>query len=121
MTTAPIDPAKQYRTRKGHTVRLYAVSVGHGDFPVHGAVETRPGEWFGTCWAADGTSNCNGDFDLIEQPARFRREGWVNVYRTSVGLVNESKAEADREACTARIACIRVVIEGHEGEGLSHD
>ena len=63
-------------------------------------------------------------------PESFKREVWVNVYpRTEkghgtalgIGDNHATKADADRASHSGvlpRIACVRVVIEGKEGDGL---
>ena len=63
-----IDIKKQYKTRDGHKVRVYAVDGG-GKYPVHGAVFA-DGFWKINYWKEDGRwdsdSTIDDDFDLIE-------------------------------------------------------
>lgn len=62
--------------------------------------------------------NLKGDGDLIPEPVVRRYERWVNVYRE--GPVNhwETKERADQAASKDRIACLYIVREFYEGEGL---
>ena len=114
-----IDPKKQYRTRDGREVRIYAVDGG-GGMPVHGAV-LENGEWLTERWSAGGEwapQGCAATiYDLIEARPRIKREVWVNVYP---GYVSAHTCKEDATACSlqSRIACVRLVIDCEEGEGL---
>lgn len=110
-----VDPKKQYRTRDGLEVRIYAVDCG-GDFPVHGAFyNPLTKKWEARIWPDTGLS------DLIEVKPRIKREVWVNEYRYENGQRNwvafDSRELADEDT-NNRIACVRVVIDCEEGEGL---
>jgi hypothetical protein len=62
-----ISKDKQYTTREGLEVRIYAID-GYGDFPVHGAIKANA-VWKQNCWKEDGNSNgylFESKFDLIE-------------------------------------------------------
>lgn len=113
-----IDPKKQYRTRDGREVRIYAVDGG-GDQPVHAAIKN-PDGWKGVQLQADGTwCEVETSADLIEVRPRIQREVWVNVYPN--GINDElyfTKASADQHALPRRIACVKLVIDCEEGEGL---
>lgn len=112
-----IDPAKKYRTRDGREVRIYAVD-GRKDEEVHGAF-LRKGEWTPCSWNKRGLW-CDGGIDthdLIEVKPRIQREVWVNVYDHGNGSYYESKEIADRYP-GPRIACVKLVIDCEEGEGL---
>jgi hypothetical protein len=117
-----IDPKKQYKTRDGCEVRIYALD-GDEEMPVHGAVLTKHG-WKVNSWARDGRwcPNVTDGVDLIEVKPRIQREVWVNVYRHDDGVefyeVRSNKEDADGYAGDARIACVKVVIDCEEGEGL---
>lgn len=117
-----IDPKKTYRTRDGREVRIYAVD-GCNDYPVHGAILNEYG-WVVTTWRKDGRSFRSGNgrdepYDLIEVKPRIQREVWVNVYPGPIVCeLRHTKADADEDAMRNRIACVKVVIDCEEGEGL---
>jgi hypothetical protein len=115
-----IDKNKQYKTRDGREVRIYATDGG-GEFPVHGAIR-KPGDiWESQCWGANGEW-CHGVdmdcYDLIEVRPRVQREVWVNVYHDMVGTTYETKEKANRGETAGRIACVKVLIDCEEGDGL---
>ena len=112
--TISID--KQYRTRNGKEVRIYAVD-GCGDYPIHGAVQNCQG-WSCFSWPATGLHESCENIDLIEIKPRIKREFWMNVYPDDWTQVYESKNVADEYATGTRIACVKVVIDCEEGEGL---
>ena len=114
-----IDPKKQYKTRDGREVRIYAVDGG-GDKPVHGAIANK-GKWDFHCWSSLGdwaSQECAATpLDLIEVRPRIQREVWVNVYRDIVEVFN-TKHYADIHSTNNRIACVKLVIDCEEGHGL---
>lgn len=116
-----IDINKRYRTRDGREVRIYAVDGG-GGMPVHGAVLARSGEWLTERWSAGGEwspQDCAATpYDLIEVKPRIHREVWVNVYPDKMGAPNVNKAYVDRHREEDCIACVKLVIDCEEGEGL---
>ncbi len=112
-----IELGKQYKTRDGREVRIYAVD-GSGSLPVHGAIKNTYG-WEPYQWIKDGRSYLkDGPEDLIEVKPRIQREVWVNVYPWGVSHAYESKDVADEGKGGDRIACVKVVIDCEEGEGL---
>jgi len=112
-----IELKKQYRTRDGREVRIYAVD-GSGDYSVHGAFLTEDG-WTVNSWALNGMwrKNATNDIDLVEVRPRIKREFWVNVYPNGVNAFR-SREQADDCANDFRIACVRVEIDVEEGHGL---
>ena len=114
-----IELGKQYRTRDGREVRIYAVDGG-GHKPIHGAIREGD-EWFAASWLQGGVGALHIN-NLIEVRPRIQREVWVNVYRCYDGVefygVCRKKEEADNYAGEDRIACVKVVIDCEEGEGL---
>jgi hypothetical protein len=124
-----IELGKQYKTRDGCEVRIYAVDGG-GRFPVHGAVKLDDGTWRQEEWTLTGSYNGESShghtiahhLDLIEVKPRIQREVWVNVFRHDDGAeffeACESKANADLIASDARIACVHLKIDVEEGHGL---
>ena len=113
-----IDKSKQYRTRDGREVRIYATDGKGPASVVHGAVNSGDG-WLGYSWYADGMYRHGQDgADLIEVKPRIKRDVWLNVYPDTEGVFWHSKEEADRQALDKRIACVKITIDCEEGEGL---
>lgn len=115
-----IDIKKQYRTRDGREVRIYATDGKGPASVVHGAIKYADG-WVQHTWFADGmyhyTQSCR---DLIEVKPRIKREVWVNVYDDGplCSQPYETREKADAWASLRRIACVRLTIDCEEGEGL---
>jgi len=122
-----IELGKQYKTRDGREVRIYAVDGG-GRFPVHGGLKLVDGTWRQEEWTLTGSYNGASShghiiahyLDLIEVKPRIQREVWVNVYKSecAYGAVYREKCSADIGADSTRIACVKLVIDCEEGEGL---
>jgi hypothetical protein len=114
-----IDKNKQYRTRDGREVRIYAVD-GLNGCRVHGAIRHPEYGWEHRAWFADGRMySYPSDSDLIEVRPRIKREVWVNVYPDGVSMPFLTKEAANNYTPMAgRIACVKLVIDCEEGEGL---
>jgi hypothetical protein len=117
-----IEMGRVYRTEDRCEVRIYALDAG-GQTPVHGAIK-RNGLWIVTSWTKEGRwSISNPENNLIEVKSRIQREVWVNVYSGRIigNNVFEERITADSAAKFAgqnRIACVKLVIDCEEGEGL---
>lgn len=113
-----IDIKKQYRTRDGREVRIYATD-GQDEWPIHGAVLTEHG-WSSDCWKKNGSALTDApyDDDLIEVRPRHKRVVWVNVYPSGHGCHYDNVTDANCNAGIGRIACLRVELDFEEGEGL---
>lgn len=116
-----IDINKQYRTRDGREVRLYATD-GEEHAPIHGAVKSEF-VWFPFQWKGDGTGYVRcGELDLIEVKPRIKRTVWQNIIKDTYGdlvfSTYHTKAEADRHHYDRRIACVKIEIDCEEGDGL---
>lgn len=117
-----IDMSKQYRTRGGREVRIYAVD-GDAPYIVHGAVKY-PCGWNPASWTATGAydvDNENFDVtDLIEVKPRIQREVWVNVFEHACAIhdTQDKAAYFDKNGPSHRIACVKLTIDCEEGEGL---
>lgn len=112
-----IDPKKTYRTRDGREVRIYAVdglSVGQ----IHGAVNNGRAHWVATEWERDGSSCNHPSLDLIEVRPKHTLDVWVNFYSDKGISVHPTKDKADWLCGSKRIACLHIVREYEEGEGL---
>jgi len=111
-----IDKDKQYETRDGREVRIYATDGG-GEYPVHGAIK-RSDRWVSASWGSQGhvVKSCREDpDDLIEVKPRIKIERWIVVYEN--GEVNTLKT-SPTPADYGRFAVKRIVFEVEEGEGL---
>ena len=111
-----IDENKQYKTRDGREVRIYATD-GAGTYPIQGAIKHGDG-WCLRQWTQSGKNvgECDSSSDLIEVKPRMKFERWVLVERNggySLWLDKPDKASnADAFAIT------RISFEAEEGEGL---
>lgn len=114
-----VEMGKQYKTRSGKEVRLYATDCG-GVYTVHGP--HRSGEfWAVGSWLSNGESYRGGvhELDLVEVKPRIQREVWLNIYGNDTDwCVHNSRADADRHSAADRLACVKVTIDYEEGEGL---
>lgn len=119
-----LDLTKPVTTRDGREARVYSQD-GAEPWPIHGAIKNNLG-WDSVSWTKQGQRlgpAFIGDGDLINPPARFRFERWVNVYGAGPSggphpYLYESEIEANRCATSTRIACELIVITGAEGDGL---
>lgn len=112
-----IDKSKDYKTRDGREVRIYATDGG-GAKPIHGAVLNN-GKWVSHIWTAAGfLQDVACSSDLIEVRPRIKREVWVNVYPNQEKGAHRTKESADLNANVGRIACVKLTIDCEEGEGL---
>ena len=115
-----IDPKKTYKTRDGREVRIYAVDGCNGH-RIHGAIYGGKAHgWLHRAWFPNGqTHSFPTDCDLIEVRPRIQREVWVNVYPDGVSMPFLTKEAANNYTPMAgRIACVKLVIDCEEGEGL---
>lgn len=106
-----ISKDKQYRTRDGREVRIYATD-GHETYPIHGAIMDQG--WCPHHWMPDGRGAFER-FDLIEVKQRIKRTVWLNVFRNGEVV---STSEPPDHYITTRFACVPVEIDCEEGEGL---
>lgn len=69
-------------------------------------------------WTEDGLyleHPNNEHFDLIEIRPRIKREVWLHIFNNGHIIVKDHPAECEIDH---RIACVKVVIDCEEGEGL---
>ena len=114
-----ININKTYRTRDGREVRIYAMD-GVEEYPVHGAVRSTCGGWYSATWTMQG-EKCKGNStleDLVEVKPRIQREYWINMYPQGGTNFYNTREFADKYTDNTRIACVRVLIDCEEGEGL---
>jgi hypothetical protein len=110
-----ISKDKQYRTRDGREVRIYATD-GSIPFIIHGAWRIGT-NWISCGWLDDGSHPDNRYLDLIEVKPRIKRTVWLNVYEDDVHRFH-TKQEAEDGSYKCRLACVKVEIDCEEGEGL---
>jgi len=121
----PFDPTKPVQYRNGEKARIRFTDgnatysgtkhpiVSEGEDGVLRTHQTN-GKW--------GIWDDKDNYDLINIPEKRKLEMWVNVYggkdfcHPSVG--HYSKTKADESASNGRIACLHIVREYEEGEGL---
>lgn len=96
------------------TVYPFVVKVWDwpGNSPIWGHIVGATTHWN---FNADGSS----DYGLLRDaapPKRVPEEVWINYYKSGCILVHTSRFDADKEAHSARIKCVRFreVIEGEE-------
>jgi len=114
---AAMDGSRPVTTRDGLKVVLYCVDAP-GQYPVHGRIE---GAHLSSSWGVRGNvqPGSHPHNNLIQLPRRFKYERWVNVYKDeSFSGYHTTKEEALGNAYPSCIACVKVIIEGEEGEGL---
>lgn len=124
MTQEPISMDKEYRTRDGKDVRLYA-SDGLGLRRFHGAYMLE-GWWQICCWDESGSYNTGSiphqrhALDLIEVKPRIKRAYWLNIYEMGkrTPVLYHYRADAEEHSQPDRIACIKLELECEYGEGL---
>jgi len=115
-----IDIDKEYRTRDGREVRIYATD-GCDPHSVHGAFLS-DGEWHLTGWKSDGKVVCSGknasrSIDLIEVKPRIKETVWINIYNNYWSISSTEKFAKDKADCGI-LARLKVDIDVEEGHGL---
>jgi len=109
----------EYTTRSGLPVRIYATDAG-GEWPVHGAILGGT-KWESVCWTSCGKLSTRGEIvstnDLIPKPRTMKVYCWLNVYPDGSVYSYMARNHAD-QISNSRIACIHIVREVTEGEGL---
>ena len=111
-----ISKDKQYTTRDGREVRIYATD-GTGPYPVHGAIRESNG-WYSCNWSQYGKYSEEPDSPshLIEVKPRMKFERWALVERDgnySLWLDKPSTASS-----VDAFGITQIVFEVEEGEGL---
>ena len=110
-----IDKDKQYTTRDGREVRIYATD-GCGEYPVHGALKSSNG-WVSATWGSHGhvVKPCReSPDDLIEVKRRMKIERWITVADDGSIFVFTNKVKGGPSVFAVK----HIVFEVEEGEGL---
>lgn len=119
MTKQTISLSKQYRTRAGNPVRIYAVDGG-GQKPIHGSIETSDG-YHPQSWTREGEylEGIESPHDLVEVKPRIKRDFWVNVYNTDWAMMHRTQESAVKSRMNSTcIATVKVTLDFEEGDGL---
>jgi hypothetical protein len=113
-----IELDKQYKTRGGRDVRIYAVDGG-GGYPVHGSYNIGAG-WQTAAWTTEGFFANVHELDLVAVKPRIQRTYWVNIYpKKDVENFWDNERMA-KEAATlgSALARVKIDIDVEEGHGL---
>ena len=113
-----IDKNKQYRTRDGREVRIYATDAGMGQNIIHGATHDGEFGWVPHVWMPDGSHERISFLDLIEVKPRHKRTVWLNVFDNGSILTFDSPEIYDVHRRIGLVARIRVDLDFEEGQGL---
>lgn len=106
--TKPFDPTKPVQLEDGTSARIICTDR-KGDYPIVALI--KEGEREGISWfKPDGSSVPR---HLVNVPEKHM--WWVNIYAAGC-FAHKTRENADRNAVSGRIACIR--IEFKEGEVL---
>jgi hypothetical protein len=111
-----LDIKKNYKTREGREVRIYATD-GAGTYPVQGAIKNEDG-WYLAQWKQSGkhVGECDSSNDLVEFKHRFKIEQWV-VFEDDGSFKMWNKKPSD-EAVSDAFAVKHIVVEVEQGEGF---
>jgi hypothetical protein len=117
------DVSKPVQTRSGKPARIVATDykVGNG-YTILAIVEEGDRE-YAFSYLPDGRFSSAGreeDLDLVNVPQRIKKSMWLNIYRRnqiSAGA-HDSREQANRDAAFDRVACVEVLIDCEEGQGL---
>lgn len=107
------------QTRDGQPARIICTDLNSTQ-PVVAAISTvNSGELLDkyTVYGTHYKDSCKSSSDLIPLPKRIQREYWANGYATGQFGFYSSREGADLNA-GARLACVRVLMDCEEGEGL---
>lgn len=114
--TLKIEAGKKYRTRGGDEVEILRTDVRH-ERPVAGVITYPDSSQIVTDWCVDGhywRGDRECEHDLISE-IKPKCVVWLNVYPEDIfGNAYNSRVEADENALSTRIACIRVEFEENQ-------
>jgi hypothetical protein len=124
-----IELGKEYQTRDGREVRIYAVDGGDSPRVVHGAQLAPELGWLPRSWDINGIFDPvhgHSIHDLVEKPKTVEVDFWVNVYSkldgenklTGYSFASKEQALQESDYVGKRIACINIKRTVTEGEGL---
>jgi hypothetical protein len=113
-----IDIKKQYRTRDGREVRIYATD-GRGPRAIHGAV------WYDEQWNQHQWRN-NGKWDLykddcsdlIQVKPRIKKPVYLHIFENGNIIARDCEDVLSTATHGKVVARLKVEIDCEEGEGL---
>ena len=113
-----IDIDKEYRTRDGREVRIYATDGGQCGTLIHGAVFDNVC-WGSLVWNSDGSKYSwrEDGLDIIEVKRQIKETVWINIYNNYWSISSTEKFAKDKADCGI-LARVRVDIDVEEGHGL---
>jgi hypothetical protein len=117
----PFDPTKPVRTRCGFRAEILCTDVS-SNFPIVATYWDEYGRRILGCYTREGHF-CNDAapdrLDLINIPEKHTLDLWVNHYPGGYYSSHTTRELADNFLTSAeRIACLHIVREFEEGEGL---
>lgn len=109
----------KYQMRNGRSVRILAVDL-EGPYPVAAVCVPQWSQYVVERFTSTGQlqQGQSSNLDIILKPQPFKYERWVNVYEQGPSHPYTSRWYADDCATKERIACVKITIEGNEGDGL---
>lgn len=126
MTDKKFDPTRPVQTRDSRRARIICTDM-KGQGPIVALVTNENGGEIAYLFTAHGRFISGGYYhgpdglDLINIPARIHQEAWANVYFHGA-VLHSTRKEADEvteaPAAMRRLACIPIIIDCEEGEGL---
>lgn len=107
------------QTRDGRAARIICTDRANSSHPLIVLIGTEgDGDNVESVWPYTVSGhNHRFEGDLVPLPKRIQREYWANGYATGQFGFYSSREGADLNA-GARVACVKVVIDCEEGEGL---
>lgn len=107
---------QEYILRNGLRARVLMIAE-EGDYPIIGVYWH--GGWLIATWRRDGlrAEGEHGSDLMPPAPVKNTLEFWVNVYSSGRDQFN-TREEADKCAVSTRTACLHIIREYEEGEGL---
>jgi len=117
----PFDPTKPVQYRNGEKAELLTTKgrqiLNGENYPIitedrTGSIRTHKIDGHASLFAGES------DFDLINIPEKRKVEMWVNMNANGSFEVFRQKSDAGKYALSHRIACLHIVREYEEGEGL---
>lgn len=124
MSNKTFNPSKPVQTRDGLPVRIICSNVFNPNYPIAALVRSPDGTEKLETYTADGAfrhdQGCTKHpRDLVNPPFKITMNLFVNCYPGNVFSVYNTRADADKAAIpNGRIACLAIVANGEEGEGL---